>query len=125
MSHEGINPEQYDQQLDHIVDTRNVSYADAREILGKHPANSQTFDAVGEADSTGIPREVEEIPLSQEAGFVLHIIEATPYISYLKEPRAEIARMIIRHEITADEADILFGAIKKRKQELTARPEEN
>lgn len=127
MSAEGITPEQYDRQLDHIVDTRAVSYAEAREMLGDAPSTADTFTAFGESGSTGIPKEVEEIPLGPVAQATLHIIEATPYRSQLKSSTTgpEIARMIQRGEISLDESDVLFSAIKQRKADLTAKPKEN
>lgn len=125
MSVEAMHSDEYDRQLDRIVDTQNVPYAVARELLDDTPGQSDTFNAAGEVDLTGIPKTIEEVPLGSLAGSALHVIESAPYISSLKRDGPEIARLVGRGEISVEEADILFSAIKKRRAELSARPLED
>jgi hypothetical protein len=112
------------QRVERRVDVENITYQEAWAKEGLDTNESDNFNAVGGADSTGIPT-AEELPLSPLAESARHIIEATPYRSYLNRNNPEIARLLQQGKITVDEADVLFAAVKHRRAELTTRPKEN
>ena len=115
---EKIEQDDYYDKLERLVDTRNISYDDARRLIGEAP--EETIPPAEAHVRDALPYHG---PFTEQATGLFDRIEQVKYRSHLSRLRPKIARMALRG-MSPYEVEALLAALKHRGEQLTYRDPE-